>query len=197
MILGMSRPCRALQEVSMPDEIDVANVREETPGCREVVHLNNAGSALMPRCVLDATVGHLQLEAMIGGYEAADQAEAKIEATYDAIARLIGSAPDEIAVVENATRAFDMAFYAIPFRPGDRILTSMAEYASNVISYFQVAKKTGAVVEVVPNDEHGQLSIEAMRDMIDDRVRLIALSHIPTNGGLVQPVEEIGKVAKE
>jgi cysteine desulfurase / selenocysteine lyase len=181
----------------MPAEIDVARVREDTPGIREVIHLNNAGSALMPRQVLDATVGHLQLEAMIGGYEAADQAEAKIEATYDAIARLIGAAPDEIAIVENATRAFDMAFYAIPFKPGDRILTSVAEYASNVISYYQVAKKTGAVVEVVPNDEHGQLSIEALRNMIDDRVRLIALSHIPTNGGLVQPVERIGKVARE
>jgi selenocysteine lyase/cysteine desulfurase len=100
-------------------------------------------------------------------------------------------------VVENATRAFDMAFYAIPFKPGDRILTSVAEYASNVISYYQVAKKTGAVVEVVPNDESGQLSIDALRTMIDERVRLIALSHIPTNGGLVQPVEAIGKVARE
>lgn len=181
----------------MPDEINVARVRDDTPGCHEVVHLNNAGAALMPRQVLEATVGHLKLEAMIGGYEAADQAEARIDATYDAVAQLIGSAPDEIAVVENATRAFDMAFYAIPFRPGDRILTSVAEYASNVISYYQVAKKTGAVVEVVPNDESGQLSIEALRNMLDVRVRLIALSHIPTNGGLVQPVEEIGKVARE
>ncbi|HEX3721294.1 MAG TPA: aminotransferase class V-fold PLP-dependent enzyme [Nitrolancea sp.] len=181
----------------MPDEINVARVREDTPGCHEVVHLNNAGAALMPRQVLDATVEHLQLEAMIGGYEAADQAEPLIDATYDAVARLIGSAPDEIAVVENATRAFDMAFYAIPFKPGDRILTSVAEYASNVISYYQVAKKTGAVVEVVPNDESGQLSIDALRTMIDERVRLIALSHIPTNGGLVQPVEAIGKVARE
>jgi len=181
----------------VPDHIDITKVRNDTPGTREVIHLNNAGAALMPKPVIDATIGHLQLEAMIGGYEAADQAEAQIEGTYRSIGRLIGAAPDEIAVVENATRAFDMAFYAIPFQPGDRILTSMAEYASNVISYYQVAKKTGAVVEVVPNDESGQLSVGALREMIDERVKLIALSHIPTSGGLVQPAAEIGKVAQE
>jgi len=178
-------------------DLDVKRARDETPGCREVIHFNNAGAALMPQPVLDATVGHLQLEATIGGYEAADQAADRIAATYDATAKLIGAQPDEIAVVENATRAFDMAFYAIPFQPGDRILTSVAEYSSNVISYLQVASRSGAAVEVVPNDESGQLSVDALRNMLDDRVKLISVSHIPTNGGLVQPVEEIGKVANE
>lgn len=175
----------------------VERLRAETPGCREVIHFNNAGAALMPQPVLDATIGHLELESRIGGYEAADLAAERIEGVYHSVARLIGADPSEIAIVENATRAFDMAFYAIPFQPGDRILTSMSEYASNVISYLQVAERTGAVVEVVPNDEHGQLSVEALRNMIDDRVKLIALSHMPTNGGLIQPVEQIGQVARE
>lgn len=90
-----------------------------------------------------------------------------------------------------------MAFYSVPLRAGDRVLTSMAEYASNVISFLQVARRTGTRVEVVPNDDQGQLSVEALRGMIDDRVRLIAVSHIPTNGGLVQPVAAIGRVARE
>jgi len=147
--------------------------------------------------VIDATIDHLTLESRIGGYEAADAAEEFIEGTYDAVARLIGARRDEIAIVENATRAWDMAFYSIPFKPGDRILTSMAEYASNVISFLQVARRSGVTVEVVPNDEHGQMSVAALREMMDDRVRLIAVSHIPTNGGLIQPVAEIGKVARE
>jgi len=175
----------------------VRRLREDAPGCREVIHFNNAGAALMPRPVIDATIDHLTLESRIGGYEAADAAEEFIEGTYDAVARLIGARRDEIAIVENATRAWDMAFYSIPFKPGDRILTSMAEYASNVISFLQVARRSGVTVEVVPNDEHGQMSVAALREMMDDRVRLIAVSHIPTNGGLIQPVAEIGKVARE
>ena len=181
----------------MSTAIDVARARSETPGCERVLHFNNAGAALMPTPVIAAVTAHLEREAQTGGYEAADEAHDAIERVYDAAARLLGCARDEIAVIENATRAWDMAFYAIPFRPGDRILTARAEYASNYIAYLQIARKTGAVVEVVPDDETGQLSVEALRRMADERVRLIAVTHVPTNGGLVNPAAEIGAVARE
>ncbi|HEY0601783.1 MAG TPA: aminotransferase class V-fold PLP-dependent enzyme [Herpetosiphonaceae bacterium] len=176
---------------------DVTRARADTPGCEHVLHLNNAGAALMPRQVLVATTGHLDLEARIGGYEAAEQAHAALERVYDATATLLNCHADEIAVVENATRAWDMAFYAVPLKAGDRILTAMAEYASNYIAYLQVARQTGAIVEAIPNDEHGQLSVDAMREMIDERVKLIAITHVPTNGGLVNPAAAIGAVARE
>jgi selenocysteine lyase/cysteine desulfurase len=177
--------------------IDVRRARRDTPGCENVLHFNNAGAALMPQPVLQATIGHLQLEALIGGYEAAAQAHAAVEHVYDAAATLLGCRRDEIALVENATRAWDMAFYAVPLGPGDRILTAVAEYASNYIAFLQVARKTGAVVEVIPNDASGQLSIEALQRAIDDRVKLIAITHVPTNGGLVNPAAAVGKVARE
>jgi len=176
---------------------DLQRARQETPGCEDVLHFNNAGAALMPQPVLDATTGHLQLEAQIGGYEAEERAHDAIEHVYDAAATLIGCSRDEIATIENATRAWDMAFYSIPFGPGDRILTAVAEYASNYIAYLQVAQRTGATVEAIPNDEHGQISIEALRNAIDERVKLIAITHVPTNGGLVNPVAAVGKVARE
>ncbi len=177
--------------------LDILRARKETPGCREVLHFNNAGAALMPEPVLSAVVSHLELEARIGGYEAAARAEGELERVYDAAAALIHCHRDEIAVVENATRAWDMAFYSIPFEAGDRILTAKAEYASNYIAFLQIAEKTGAKVEVIPNDEHGQVSVEALRQMADERVKLIAITHVPTNGGLVNPAAEIGEVARE
>lgn len=177
--------------------IDVTLARQETPGCERVLHFNNAGAALVPQAVLDAQIDHLRLEAVTGGYEAAEQAEDRIEHFYDAAAGLLNCHRDEIAFIENATRAWDMAFYSIPFRAGDRILTAQAEYASNYIAYLQVAQRTGAVIEAIPNDEYGQLSVEALREAIDERVKLIAVTHVPTNGGLVNPAEEIGRVARE
>lgn len=179
------------------NEIDVARARRDTPGCAQVVHLNNAGAALPPTVVTDAVVDHLRLEARIGGYEAAAAAADDVAGTYRALARLLGCAPQEIAVVENATRGWDMAFYSMGFQPGDKILTSRAEYASNVIAFLQVARRTGAVLDVVDDDEHGQVSVADLRRRLDDRVRLIALTHVPTNGGLVNPAEAVGEVARE
>ena len=178
----------------MPAAMDVARARHETPGCANVVHLNNAGAALMPAPVLDAVIDHLRLEAQLGGYEAAATAAAKVDAVYPSIARLIGCRPHEIAVVESATRAWDMAFYAMRLRPGDRILTSRAEYASNVIAFLQVADRTGAQVEVIHDDEHGQLSIKDLERRLDDDVKLVAVTHVPTQSGLVNPAAEIGRL---
>jgi cysteine desulfurase / selenocysteine lyase len=182
---------------SPPAGFDLVRARRETPGTAHVVHLNNAGAALPPVPVLSAVTEHLRLEAVRGGYEAAEAAEAAAEHTYDAVATLLGCHRDEIAIIENATRAWDMAFYSIRFRPGDRILTARAEYASNVIAFLQAARHSGAVVEVIPDDEHGQVSVSALAARLDDRVRLVAITHVPTQGGLVNPAAAIGAVTRQ
>jgi cysteine desulfurase/selenocysteine lyase len=180
----------------MTPTIDLERVRADTPGCAERAHLNNAGAALPPTQVVDAVVGFLRREAEIGGYEAEAEAEETLESTYDSVARLIGCAPGEVALIENATRSWDMAFYGISFRPGDRILTAQAEYASNAIAFLQRARSHGVSVEVVPDGPDGSLSTEALRSMIDDRVRLIAVTHVPSQNGLVNPAAEVGAIAR-
>ncbi|HVI88183.1 MAG TPA: aminotransferase class V-fold PLP-dependent enzyme [Dongiaceae bacterium] len=176
--------------------LDLNRLRTETPGCRHVIHFNNAGASLPPQPVLDVMVGHLQLESMIGGYEAAAKAEEQQDAVYRSIARLINCGADEVALIENATRAWDMAFYSLRFQKGDRILTSVAEYASNYIAFLQIAQRQGVEVVAVPNDDHGQISVTALERMIDAKVKLIAITHVPTNGGLIQPAAAVGAVAR-
>jgi len=177
--------------------LDVERIRAETPGCAHVLHLNAAGSSLPSRRTLDATLDHLRLEAEIGGYEAADRARPVLDGFYPSIATLIGAEPGEIAYVENATRGWDLAFYSLDFKPGDRILTCVSEYSSNYISYLQVAKKTGAEIVVVPDDRHGQIDLAALERAIDKRTKLVSISHIPTQGGLVQPAEAVGKIVND
>jgi selenocysteine lyase/cysteine desulfurase len=180
----------------MSDTIDLAAVRADTPGVADVLHLNNAGAALAPAPVVDAVRDWVAQEARVGGYELAEREAARVARVYDAGAALLNCAPDEIAFAENATRAWDMAFYAFDFAPGDRILTGAAEYVSNYVAFLHVARRTGARVEVVPDDEHGQLSVDALRELIDERVRLVAVTHVPTNGGLVNPAAAIGAVTR-
>ena len=176
---------------------DLERARDETPGCEHVIHFNNAGAGLMPAPVLNAIKDHLDLEANMGGYESAAREWDRIEHFYDAAAQLLNAERDEIAFFDNATRAWDMAFYSLDFKPGDRILTAISEYASNYIAYLQVAQKTGVKIEPIPNDESGTLSVDALRDMMDERVKLISITHVPTNGGLVNPAKEVGKIAED
>lgn len=177
--------------------IDVERARRETPGCAQVLHFNNAGASLPPQAVTEAMIDYLQLEAGTGGYEAELQSAESIGGVYAALATMLHCRREEIAYAESATRAWDMAFYGIPLRPGDRILTGRMEYGSNWVAMLQRARQTGAVIEVVPSDETGQICVEALRGMVDERVRLIALTHVPTNGGLVNPAAEVGRIARQ
>ena len=178
--------------------LDLDRLRAETPGVRHRAHLNNAGAALMPQPVLDAMTSYLRREAEIGGYEAAAEQAERLAGVHASVARLIGAQPEEIALVQNATAAWQTAFYALAadFRPGDRILTARAEYAANYVAFLQVARRTGAVIEVVPDDAQGALDPEALRAMLDERVRLIAITWVPTNGGLVNPAAAVGRIAR-
>ncbi|MEQ9330087.1 aminotransferase class V-fold PLP-dependent enzyme [Thalassobaculum sp.] len=177
--------------------IDLARARAETRACADLVHLNHAGASLMPAPVADALVDWLREEEMTGGYETARRHDGRLENFYDASAKLLNCHRDEIAYVENATRAWDMAFYALDLRPGDRILTAECEYGSNMIAYLHRARRDGCEVAVVPSDQHGQLDVAALEAMIDARTRLISISHIPTGGGLVNPAEAVGAVARK
>jgi selenocysteine lyase/cysteine desulfurase len=177
--------------------IDVERIRAETPGCEERLHFNNAGASLMPRAVIDTVIAHLELEARIGGYEAKDAAQADLQHVYDAAARLINCSPDEIALLENATRAWYAVFAAISFERGDRIVTGRAEYVSNYLAYLRVARTTGAEIVVVDDDECGQIDVAKLSVELERGARLVTLTHVPTSGGLVNPAADVGRLTRE
>ena len=178
-------------------EIDVEKVRAETRGCSNLIHFNNAGASLMPAPVADYLCDFLREEEIKGGYETRSLRNAEIENFYTSVSRLLNANPKEIAFVENATRAWDMVFYALPLGPGDKILTTVSEYGSNLIAYLHRAKQTGAAVVIVPNDNTGQIDVNALEQSIDKKTKLISISHIPTGGGLVNPAHDVGRIAKK
>jgi selenocysteine lyase/cysteine desulfurase len=181
--------------------LDVDRLRADTPGCATVTHLNNAGSALPPAVVTDAVVDHLRREELIGGYEAHAEAADRIEAVRASAAALVGARPDQIALLESATAAWSRAISAIafttPLYEGDRILVSSAEYASNVLPLMQLAMRNGARIEFIPDGEDGTVDVAAFRDMLDTDVAVVAVTHCPSQNGLVNDVASIGAVLRE
>lgn len=177
-------------------EIDIEALRALTPGCSQRTHLNNAGAALMSTPTITRMTDHLHREAQIGGYEAADETADEIAAVYESLAELVGASPPQIALFDNSTHAWNAAFYSVPLRAGDRILTGRNEYGSNVLAYLQIAQRTGAEIVVVPDDDTGQIDVDALANLIDDHTKLIGLTWVPTAGGLVNPAAEVGRLAR-
>lgn len=177
-------------------DIDLERIRAETPGIDRSVHLLACGSALMPKPVVDAVIEHTRLEADLGGYEAHAQRAHELDGVYDSVAQHLGADRREIALVENATVAWCHAFYALPLKPGCRILTCEAEYAANYVAILQRAKRDDLRIDIVPSDESGALDVNALEAMVDDDVGLIAVTWVPTNGGLANPAGDIGRVAR-
>lgn len=150
----------------------------------------------MPQPVVDAIVEHIQLEAQIGGYEAHAARDHGLERVYDSTARHIGAKRHEIALLENATVAWCHAFYALPLQRGARILTCEAEFAANYVAMLQRAAREGLVIEVIPSDVSGALDLASLEAAMGPDVGLIAITWVPTNGGLVNPAEGVGRIAR-
>jgi selenocysteine lyase/cysteine desulfurase len=176
----------------------VARWRAETPGCERITHLNNAGASLMPRPVGDAIRAHLDLEQQVGAYEAADAESNSIQKSYVAMGRLLGAEARNVALVQNSTVAFAQAISAFDLGPGDIVLTSRSDYASNQIMYLSLARRRGVVVVRAPDAPQGGIDPNAVRELIRRRrPALVALTWIPTNSGLVQPVEAVGEICRD
>src|SRR5438552_5319593 len=172
--------------------------RDDTPGCTNQIHLNNASAGLMPLPVLDAIVGHLNREAKFGAYESADDAEAAVNEAYDNVSKLLGGQPRNVAIVENSTVAFFQALSAFDFKPGDVIVTTRNDYISNQLAYLSLAKRSGVEIHRAADLAAGGVDPQSIHALLrNPRVRLLAVTWAPTNSGLLQPVEEIGAIAEE
>ncbi|MDQ4080490.1 MAG: aminotransferase class V-fold PLP-dependent enzyme [Gemmatimonadota bacterium] len=186
------------QRLAIDAEPSLTHWRDETPGCARRNHLNNAGAALMPEPVIRAITDHLTLEANIGGYEAAAEREKEVDHTYEAIASLVGSAPRNIAITSSATAAFIQAMSSFDFAPGDVIVTSRCDYTSNQLHYLSLARRHEVRIVRAQDQPEGGVDPDSVRALVRELApRLVAISWVPTNSGLVQDVAAIGEVCEQ
>lgn len=185
------------KEIRALSEQEIKQFRAETKGTTERIHFNNAGASLPPDVVVETVINYLNEEATYGGYEVEHKYKEQIENTYDLIAKLINADRDEIAIVENASTAWGIAFNGIDFKKGDEVIVSEMEYVTNLIGFLHAQKNHGIAFKVVPNDEHGNFSLSALENAISPQTKLIAVTHIPSTAGGMIPIVEIGKIARK
>lgn len=178
------------------NEIDI--FRKDTPGTEERIHLNNAGAALMPQVVIDKIKEIIDQEAITGGYETMMDRQEEVSEAYEAIGRLLGTDGSHIAFSKSATDAYSVALSSVPFRSGDVVLTTVNDYVSNQITFMAMAKRFNLNIIRVPDQQAGGVDVNAMDEYIRKySPRLVAVTHVPTNSGLVQDVAAIGKLCRK
>ena len=174
---------------------EIEKFRKDTEGCNHVIHLNNAGAGLMPNVVTKAQLDHVTLESEIGGYEASALQSAVIAEFYVKAARLFNCDPSNVAFTSSATDSFTRALSSIPFEAGDVILADRDDFVSNQIQFLSLQKRLGVQIVHINNAAHGGVDVDDLREKLKKyEPRLLAITHIPTNSGLVQPVDHIAEV---
>ncbi|WP_295716147.1 aminotransferase class V-fold PLP-dependent enzyme [Mucilaginibacter sp.] len=184
-------------EITPLSEQEIQQLRTETEGTAQKIHFNNAGASLPPDVVVETVVNYLHEEAINGGYETEYKYDDQLNNTYELVARLINAGKDEIALVENASTAWGIAFNGIDFKPGDEIITCEMEYVTNLIGFLNVQKTRGVTLKIIPNDDLGNFSLPALEAAISPNTKLIAMTHISSTAGGMIPIVEIGKVARK
>lgn len=172
-------------------------LRAAPPGTRTTVHFNHAGASLPSTATLEAIQAHLRREAEQGPMEAGVAARAQTDQARQLAARLLNAQPDEIALTGGNSPGWGAAFAALgPWRAGDRILVGRHEWGGNLAAMRLATQHTGATIETIPSDDSGCVDPAALQAMLDERVRLVALTWLPANGGLINPAAAIGRVTR-
>jgi len=177
--------------------VDLASLRADTPGCEHRIHLNNAGASLMPRPVVQALMGHFEREIEIGGYEAEAEARDRIESSRAALGTLLGATAEQVAFMPHATAAFAAALSSVKLDPGDVIATTRADYVSNQIAYLSLQHRYGVEVVRAEDAPEGGVDLHSMEAIIHRRrPKLVAVTHAPSNSGLIQDVSSVGAMCR-
>ena len=177
--------------------IAVDALRASTPGAQSITHFNHAGASLPSSATLEAIRAHLWREATLGPMEAGVAAREQTERARLLAAQLLNAQPSEIALTTGNSPGWGAAFAALgPWRPGDRILVGRHEWGGNLAAMQLAAQRAGASIEAIPSDSSGAVDPNELAAMLDERVRLISLTWLPANGGLINPAAAIGQVAR-
>ncbi len=175
--------------------MDINAIRKDTPGCADKLFFNSAGSSLPPKSVVEKMIEYLRFEEEVGGYEADRSRLNQINAFYTETAALLNCKAANIAFAYNATDAFARALSAIPFKSGDYILTTNDDYISNQIAFLSLQKRFGVRLLRANNVKNGDIDLTHFEELVKKhKPVLVALTHVPTNSGLIQNAEEVGKI---
>lgn len=177
--------------------MDIKKLREDTP-C-ENVYLNHVSTSVPPKQVTEAVGEYFRIATAFGSTSAKGQS-ITLERTASAkaaCAQLTGAAPEEICFTANGSQAISLVARGLELKAGDNVIVDGLSFIANVAPFLWLKKTRGIELRFAPVSLPGITDLKGMEAMIDKNTRLISICHMPNNLGMLQPVHEIGRIAKK
>ncbi|WP_256641128.1 cysteine desulfurase [Streptomyces murinus] len=163
-----------------------------------LVYLDSGATTQKPLAVLDAERDYyLTRNAAVhrGAHQLAGEATEAYEGARHAVARFIGAADDEVVFTKNTTEGINLVAYALGnadrIGPGDRIVVTEMEHHANLVPWQQLAERTGATLDWFGLTDEGRLDLTRIDELLDERTKVLALTHQSNVLGTLNPVREL------
>ena len=184
---------------------DVEKIRNDFPMLKnnpDLIYFDSAATSLKPQCVIDAVTDFYCTHTSNihrGDYDIAAKNDRLYDGTRKIIAKFINCSPDEVVYTYNVSHALNQAVMGISkfLKPGDVVLTTEAEHASNLLPWFRLQKELGIKIEYIETDLQANISLDQFRKAMHEGVKAVALAQVTNVLGSVQPVKEIAAIAHE
>ncbi len=190
--------------------LDVESIRTDFPilerefGDQQLVYLDNAATSQTPDQVVDTIADyyrHTNANVHRGLHQLSQEASIAYEDAHDRVAEFIGAeGREEIVFNKNATESMNTVAYAwglAELGPGDEVVLTEMEHHAALVTWQQIAKKTGATVRYIPVDEEGYLDMDAASELITDDTEMVSVVHVSNTLGTVNPVSELADIAHD
>lgn len=188
--------------------LNIQNIRAQFPALhqevnsRPLVYFDNGATSQKPQIVIDAILNYYRKENSNihrGVHFLSQQATDKYEAAREAVRRFINaSSIEEIIFTRGTTEAINLVSSCLArslFKEGDEIIISAIEHHSNIVPWQMACEQSGAILKVIPVLNSGELNMDAYRNLLNEKTKLVAVNHISNALGTINPIEEIISLA--
>ncbi len=181
---------------------DIKKIKSDYPILEnDYIYLDSAASSLTPeQVVLKVSEFYREYRANVerGVHRYSQRASEEYEKAHEDIAHFINApGPANVAMVRNTTEAINVVANTLSWKKGDKIVTTIIEHHSNYITWLRVAQRHGVEVQVVRSNDEGIIDLAEFEKAIDDKTRLVAVTHVSNVLGCIQPIKEITSIAHE
>ncbi|MXR50906.1 SufS family cysteine desulfurase [Halovenus sp. WSH3] len=193
-----------------PDILDIEAIRADFPilerefGDQQLVYLDNAATTQTPDQVIDTIADYYrEMNANVhrGLHQLSQEASIAYEEAHDRVAEFIGAGGrEEVIFTKNTTESMNTVAYAWGLNelgPGDEVVLTEMEHHASLVTWQQIAKRTGAEVKYIRIDEDGRLDMDHARELITDDTEMVSVVHVSNVLGTINPVEELADIAHD